>query len=111
MATEIGMTQMYTHLLKWLLRSIASIIFFVCMGTAVQAASYPKINTKEARELLDVGLKAWCPKCDLKAIAVEELKNAYDNNFYYSHATWASPSGSPNLGNFAINPWTGDVWG
>jgi hypothetical protein len=89
---------------------IATILLSACAATDSRSADLKKISAREARELLNEGLRAWCPGCDLKEIAIESIKMKYDANFYYYHATWSNPTGSPNLGNFAVNPWTGNVW-
>ena len=34
----------------------------------------------------------------------------WDPDFYFFCATWSNPVGSPIIGYFAVNPWTGDVW-
>lgn len=68
------------------------------------------IDVAEARKLVYEELKASCPGCDMNRIDVEQLANKYDRYFYYFGASWANPTGSPNLGYFAVNPWTGDVW-
>jgi len=41
---------------------------------------------------------------------VTELRNRDERDFYFFGATWANPVGSPVIGYYFVNPWTGNVW-
>ena len=43
-------------------------------------------------------------------VDLTESPRPFDRDFLYFAATWPNPSGSPMIGYYAVNPWTGDVW-
>ncbi len=75
-------------------------------------AQTQKIDELEARKLTYEGIKVFLPGNDENSITLMLLRNKYDLDFYYFYATATHPNGfaSPHLANFAVNPWTGDVW-
>jgi hypothetical protein len=44
------------------------------------------------------------------SVDLTESPRPLDPEFYYFAATRASGTGSPMVGYYAVNPWTGDVW-
>jgi hypothetical protein len=64
-----------------------------------------KINVQEARKLAYEAVKVHNPGADLSS-----TPRGDDPDFYFFAATWPNPAGSPVIGYFAVNPWTGDVW-
>ncbi len=64
-----------------------------------------RIEATEASKLVYEGIKKHNAGASIHAIS-----NPYDQDFLYFQATWPNPVGSPVIGNFAVNPWTGDVW-
>ena len=81
------------------------IAVFVCSARA--QTDLQKIGMEEARKLASEALSRQDPRHQINFSPVE---NRYDPLFEYFEATWPNPSGSPHLGNFAVNPWNGDVW-
>jgi hypothetical protein len=43
-------------------------------------------------------------------IDLARIDDPYDPEFIHLDAEWPNPSGSPHIGNFAVNPWTGDAF-
>lgn len=66
---------------------------------------YQRINVQSARELAYLAVKD-----HNLGVTLTEAPRPLDPDFYYFGATWPNPSGSPVIGYFAVNPWTGDVW-
>ena len=64
-----------------------------------------RLGTKEASKLVNEGIRR-----ENSGANIHVVSNPYDQDFIYFQATWANPVGSPVIGNFAVNPWTGDVW-
>jgi len=64
-----------------------------------------KIGIKEARILAYDAVKLHNPGADITS-----RPRGFDPDFFYFEATWPNPTGSPIIGYFAVNPWTGDVW-
>lgn len=64
-----------------------------------------KIGIAEAR-----GLVYEAVKVHNRGAAVINSPRTFDPDFYFFTATWPNPTGSPIIGYFAVNPWTGDVW-
>lgn len=91
-------------------RQVASIFFafilLFCFGVAY-ATNEPqqKISEEEARKLVYEVVKIHNPSAELTSTPRDD-----DPDFYFFAASWANPVGSPIIGYFAVNPWTGDVW-
>jgi hypothetical protein len=83
----------------------ATLILLFLLECAV-AAGEERITQDEARQLAVEALKAKM----LNGPTVQLSPISYVKDFYTFEATWPNPDGSPNLGSFAVNPWTGDVW-
>lgn len=64
-----------------------------------------RIEMAEASKLVYEGIKLHNPDATITNVA-----NPYDRDFMYFQGLWPNPVGSPVIGNFAVNPWTGDVW-
>lgn len=75
------------------------------VGTAVAQPPDRKIDIEEARKLVYEVVKVHNP-----GASVTSSPRAFDPSFYFFAATWPNPAGSPMIGYFAVNPWTGDVW-
>jgi hypothetical protein len=69
-----------------------------------------KISVKQAEELVFESLSVFAPGIDLKTVVLMKLTDRYDPDFLYFDASAKNPIGSPHVGYFAVNPWTGDVW-
>jgi hypothetical protein len=82
--------------------SLILLVLFRCLV----AAGEERITQDEARRLIVEALKAR----GLDGPTVELTPISYSKDFYTFEATWPNPEGSPNLGSYAVNPWTGDVW-
>lgn len=78
-------------------------------GIACSAfADARKISHNQAQELVRDALVT----LNLNGPSVRIERNRYDYapEFYVFMAWWPNPHGSPVLGYYAVNPWTGDVW-
>lgn len=64
-----------------------------------------KISEEEARQLVYEVVKIHNPDAELTSTPRDD-----DPDFYFFAASWPNPVGSPMIGYFAVNPWTGDVW-
>jgi hypothetical protein len=64
-----------------------------------------RISLEEARKLAYEVVKVHNPGAELN-----NSPRSFDPDFYFFAATWPNPNGSPIIGYFAVNPWTGDVW-
>ena len=62
---------------------------------------------EEARRLVAAAIEVHDPH---RQVEVSSVENRYDSSFMYFEATWPNPVGSPHLGNYAVNPLTGDVY-
>jgi len=82
-------------------------LFLLGLISIGRAYAQVKITSTEARHLVDEGLRSHDPS---HAIELSQVENRYDRVFMYFEASWPNPVGSPHLGNFAVNPWTGDVF-
>jgi hypothetical protein len=97
----------------WHGRTILSVFVLLiggCAGAAGAGSDRPKISLKTARQLVYEGLRVYSPGSDFTRVDVSRIRDNYDREFFYFEATWPNPTGSPHLGSFAVNPWTGDVW-
>ncbi len=83
------------------------LVITVCACTASAQSDLQKISTDEVRKLVYEAIRTHDPH---HQIDVSRVENRYDPVFVYFEVTWPNPSGSPHLGNFAVNPWTGDVF-
>lgn len=63
------------------------------------------VSRSEASKLVYEGIKKHNTGATIHAMA-----DRYDQVFMYFQAIWPNPVGSPVIGNFAVNPFTGDVW-
>jgi hypothetical protein len=90
-----------------IVRSFLLLLMAVWPIFASENSDHQKIKLEEARELVYEAIKAHNPR---ESIDVSRVDNRYDQVFYYFEATWPNPIGSPHLGNYAVNPWTGDVY-
>jgi hypothetical protein len=77
----------------------------ISVGTATAQPSEEKIGVEEARRLVYEIVKVHNPGASLT-----NSPRPFDPDFYFLAATWPNPTGSPIIGYFAVNPWTGDVW-
>jgi hypothetical protein len=91
------------------MRSLCRSSILVLVGFLHIEISYSqqKVGLDEARTLVYESLSSTYPR---HIIDVATVENQYDRDFLYFEATWPNPGGSPHLGNFAVNPWTGDVF-
>jgi hypothetical protein len=64
-----------------------------------------KIDVEESGKLVNEIVKV-----HNRGASVTSSPRAFDPDFYFFAATWPNPTGSPIIGYFAVNPWTGDVW-
>lgn len=81
----------------------------VCMGGGVgagiaQEQNLRRIGIATARTLANQVVNAH------GTVTLTDSSRPLDPEFYYFSATWPNPKGSPMIGYFAVNPWTGDVW-
>jgi hypothetical protein len=90
-----------------IISSFLLLMMAVWPSNASEEADHQKIIVEEARTLVYEAIKAHNPH---DGIDVSQVENRYDQVFYYFEATWPNPVGSPHLGNFAVNPWTGDLY-
>lgn len=67
----------------------------------------PNVSIREARKLV---LAANEGHDVHRRTEVSQIANPYDSFFMYFEATWPNPVGSAHLGNYAVNPVTGDVY-
>jgi hypothetical protein len=72
---------------------------------AAAEAQYAIISVSEARTLVRDALDGRG-----KEIYINENHRPDDPDFFFFEATWPNPTGSPVIGYFAVNRWTGDVW-
>ena len=79
----------------------------VWLGTASAESGRQKVGVQEARKLVYEAVRVHDPR---HKVDVSRVNNPYDPEYIYFEATWPNPVGSPHLGNFAVNPWTGDVY-
>src|SRR4051812_13324677 len=80
-------------------------ITLVILGsiTSAVAENQRSVSKQEAQSLVKSALRGHDPK---RRVEVEPVENRYDPFFIYFEATWPNPSGSPHLGNYAVNPVT-----
>lgn len=94
------------------MRLIYSFVLIQALGGLTSRSAPPteprRIPLSEARLLARDGLKALGE--DSPAVDLAPMKLKYAPDFYGFEATWPNPAGSPVLGFFGVNPWTGDVW-
>ena len=86
---------------------ISLLALLMSSSTASAKRERPQISTEEARTLVYEALKAHNPH---HVVDVSRVENPYDPVYVYFEATWPNPAGSPHLGNFAVNPYSGDVY-
>ena len=67
----------------------------------------PMIGRKEAAKLVFEALRRQHLPSHLVASHIDD---AYDSEFIYFYVYGPNQNASPHLGNFAVNPWTGDVY-
>lgn len=79
----------------------------VFMSTLFAQTSKTRISVGEARRLVAAAIEVHDP---YRQVEVSPVENRYDSFFMYFEATWPNPEGSPHLGNYAVNPLTGDVY-
>jgi len=84
---------------------LALIVISVTLGQSLLLAQDRRISTDEARQLVLQVFKKYGP-----VVEVWQLKDSYDQSFLYFEAYWPNPTGSGNLGSYAVNPWTAEVW-
>jgi hypothetical protein len=72
---------------------------------AAAESQYAMISVSEARKLVRDALEGRG-----KDIYIDENHRPDDPKFFFFEATWPNPTGSPVIGYFAVNRWTGDVW-
>ena len=83
-------------------------LLLIASALVAMAGAQPpdgKIGIEEARKLAYEAVKVHNPDATLIS-----SPRAFDPDFYFFAATWPNPTGSPIIGYFAVNPWTGDVW-
>ncbi len=83
-------------------------LFLFLLLTGGIASAQARITQDEAKRIVHYALKA--ESMDGPTVDVSPVKNDYAPDFYSFEATWPNPDGSPMLGGYAVNPWTGDVW-
>src|SRR5580658_1182521 len=83
----------------------AALAFGIGLGAL---ASGRTISLNDARKLVREALVA----SDLNgpSVKIEPFRYDYAPDFYAFMAWWPNPGGSPLLGYYAVNRWTGDVW-
>ncbi len=88
-------------------RLAPGIVVCLAVGASLVRAQPPrqKISIDNARRLVYEIVKVHNPGADLIS-----SPRSFDRDFYFFAATWPNPTGSPIIGYFAVNPWTGDVW-
>jgi hypothetical protein len=84
---------------------VVLLIASALVATAVAQPPGRKIDIEEARKLVHEVVKGHNPDA-----SITSSPRAFDPDFYFFAATWPNPAGSPMIGYFAVNPWTGDVW-
>ena len=82
------------------------LLLFLLIGGVASAQS--RISQDEAKRIVHYALKAG--DMDEATVDVSSIKYGYAPDFYSFEATWPNPDGSPMLGSYAVNPWTGDIW-
>lgn len=87
---------------------VALLLLLLQAAPGAETGAFPKITAEEARLLVGDALLHLYPHHDIE---VSLVNNKYDPDFFYFEANWYGPiRTSPHLGNFAVNPWTGDVF-
>jgi hypothetical protein len=89
-------------------RSLAlRFVLLLLVGAGLERAQSQrqKISLREAKQLAYEVIKVHNAGADLI-----NSPRSFDPDFFFFAATWANSSGSPIIGYFAVNPWTGDVW-
>jgi hypothetical protein len=89
------------------IRLFYSVVFGFVSLLCANAGELPSksISPELARELVYQAVQPHSPGAH-----VTILKDRYEKDFYYCSATWDNPVGSPVIGYFMVNPWTGHVW-
>lgn len=86
-----------------LLRAVLSI------GISIGALANDRtISSNKARELVREALVAL--NMNGPSVKIDHFRYDYAPEFYAFMAWWPNPEGSPLIGYYAVNPWTGDVW-
>src|SRR2546429_373460 len=80
--------------------------FIVGMMGTLPLLCGPKLSVLEGSQLVREALS---PNDPAGIVKVSQVQNKYDSDFLYFEATWPNATGSPHLGNFAVDPLTGDV--
>jgi|SRR5208283_5912598 len=89
-------------------RVLASLaVALAVFGTPGAQPRDKRISLDEGRELASEIVKVHNPG---PGVSLTSSPRGFDPDFYFFCATWPNPTGSPVIGYFAVNPWTGDVW-
>jgi hypothetical protein len=67
-----------------------------------------RISVEDARKLVYAVLNSQDSPHRIELYRMDN--SSYDPDFFYFYAFGPNPAASPHLGNFAVNPWTGDVF-
>jgi hypothetical protein len=86
---------------------IAALLLLGRMEAPGESPAQKRISLEEGRKLVYAIVAVHDPNHE---VDISRVDNPYDVQFYYFEASWPNPAGSPHLGNFAVNPWTGDVF-
>lgn len=88
-------------------RMVGAIVLICAFPVGELEGKAPTLTEEEARTLVEVALAEHNPKGTLN---VERVRNRYDSSFLYFEAIGHHLVASPHIGNFAVNPVTGDVF-
>lgn len=100
-----------THRMSVMFRRFCVIVAILSAASTAQVAKgdEPLLSVDAARYLTWEALKVnRADGPDVRLTLVEDPSAPKD--FYRFEATWPNPEGSPVLGFYAVNAWTGDVW-
>lgn len=82
--------------------------FLLTVGIVHAGPRTKTVSLKQARELVSAALPSWALK--LRNLAIDPYEDAYSPDFYYFFVWHPVPEGSGTVGQFAVDPMTGDVW-
>jgi len=90
-------------------RSAFLFLLLLVSRVAAQSGDRPKITTSQGKELVLASLTAQQRR--LPKLGADRLDAPYSSSFWFFTVTWEGlPKGSVVVGNYAVDPYTGDVF-
>lgn len=84
-------------------------VLLLAFEIRVQSAQFSKITTSQAKELVLASLTARQRR--LPKLSVEQYNESEASKFWFFTVTWQGlPKGSVVVGNYAVDPYTADVF-